>query len=233
MLQLFGGILHSRFGLRIEACGSNGGAYIYLDDVIFSGFRVGDDLSAWIATTAPSDATVHVLVIATHTLGEWQALDRLRKEAVTSGKTITFDCRRVMSFENRNYKRDISEVLWPAFLPDDAGLHAYIAEMKFPFQHRQPGGTLEHNIFSSEGGRQLLEREFLLAGMRIRSTIKNAKPILRPLGFSAFGLGFGSMIVTHRNCPNNSPLALWWGAPEAPASSPLSKWYPLLQRKTY
>lgn len=232
MLQLLGGILHSRFWLRIEACGSNGGPYIYLDDVIFSGFRVGDDLSAWVAKTAPSNATVHVLVIATHTLGEWQALDRLSKEAATSRKKIAFDCRREMSFENRKYKRDVSEVLWPAFLPDDASLHAYIAEMKFPFQHRQPGGTLEHNIFSSEEGRQLLEREFLLAGVRIRSLSQNTTSRWPPLGFSYFGLGFGSMIVTYRNCPNNCPLAFWWGAPEAPASSSLG-WYPLFQRKTY
>jgi hypothetical protein len=34
-------------------------------------------------------------------------------------------------------------------------------------------------------------------------------------------LGFGSTIVTFRNCPNNAPLAFWAGDP----------WYPLFPRK--
>lgn len=44
----------------------------------------------------------------------------------------------------------------------------------------------------------------------------------RPLGNMVLEtLGFGSMLVTFRNCPNNSPLALWAGDP----------WYPLFPRK--
>ncbi len=35
-------------------------------------------------------------------------------------------------------------------------------------------------------------------------------------------LGFGSLVVTFRNCPNNAPLALWVGDP----------WYPLFPRTT-
>jgi len=123
--------------------------------------------------------------------------------------------------ENRNHYRNESEVLWPAAIPDDADLKAYMAdERKFPFKPRAPGGTLENPIFSSEQGRQVIEREFLLAGMRIRGFSQNPSRALRPLGFSPFGLGFGSMIVTYRNCPNNSPLALWAGDP----------WYALLPR---
>lgn len=91
----------------------------------------------------------------------------------------------------------------------------------------------DEDIFSSETGRQLLEEQFLLAGMRIRSFCKNPSQILRPLGFSPFGLGFGSMIATFRNCPNNAPLALWWGDPDAHAGHPFRNWYPLLPRKTY
>lgn len=87
--------------------------------------------------------------------------------------------------------------------------------------------------FSSEDGRQLLERELLLAGMQIRSISQNPSPAIRPLGLSPFGVGFGSMIATYRNCPNNAPLALWWGDPKAHSSHPFSHWYPLMQRRTY
>ncbi len=117
-------------------------------------------------------------------------------------------------------------------IPEDEQVQAYVSQPhKFPFEAREPGRAL--GDFSSEEGRQLLERELLIAGVRIRGFCKNPKDIVRPLGFSPFGVGFGSMIVTFRNCPNNCPLALWWGDPEAPASSPLSQWYPILPRKTY
>ena len=154
--------------------------------------------------------------------------------AKKAGKELDLTIWAALRVENRRARRNRSEVLWPAGIPDAAELQAYMAEEeKFPFEPRQPGGVLEHPVFSSEEGRQLLERELLLAGMRIRSFSQNPSRALRPLGFSPFGLGFGSMIVTYRNCPNNTPLALWWGDPDAAPEHPFSKWYPLLPRKTY
>lgn len=232
---LFGSALDSVCGVKsIDDCGEAGGAYVYLDDVLFSGGRVGNDLAAWLKTDAPDKANVHIVVIATHRLGEWQCETRLGKEAKAVGKNINFKIWAALRLENRRTYRDRSEVLWPASIPDDESLKAYIAsEPKFPFEARTAGGNCEHPVFSSEEGRQLLERELLMAGMKIRSFCQNPKPILRPLGFSAFGLGFGSTIITYRNCPNNAPLALWWGDPNAPSHHPFSKWYPLVPRKTY
>ena len=234
MLEVFAEGLQAQCGLHIEGCKSDDGPYIYLDDALFSGFRVGDDLSTWLEQDAPEKGNVHILVIASHKFGEFQILKRLKEQAKESNKDIKFHCWRAVSFENRKIYSKNSEVLWPAVLPDDAALQAYMAEKhKFPFEPRQPGGTYENEVFSSEESRQLLERELLLAGVRIRSFCQNPNPIMRPLGFSPFGLGFGSLIVTFRNCPNNCPLALWWGNPEEDESSPLSKWYPLFPRKTY
>jgi hypothetical protein len=56
--------------------------------------------------------------------------------------------------------------------------------------------------------------------------VRNMCPLLkdfhRPLGLVPLQtLGFGSTIVTFRNCPNNCPLVLWAGHP----------WYPLFPRK--
>jgi hypothetical protein len=43
------------------------------------------------------------------------------------------------------------------------------------------------------------------------------------LGFTGLRtLGFGSVIVTFRNCPNTCPLPFWAGDP----------WYPLFPRST-
>lgn len=78
-------------------------------------------------------------------------------------------------------------------------------------------------LFSGENGRGLVEQEFLKAGVGIRDQSPYLTKYQRPLGNSVLEtLGFGSMIVTYRNCPNNAPLALWAGDP----------WYPLFPRKT-
>lgn len=232
--QQFGMALRDQCGLTLKDCGSDGGAYIYIDDVLFTGGRIGTDLSAWITESAPPSFTVHVLVIATHRLGEWQCTERLKKAATDAGKKMQLHCWAAIRLENRKARCNTSEVLWPAVIPQDPRLLAYLAEeKKFPFQPRQPGAKLEHGIFSSEAGRQLLEEQMLLAGMRIRAFSRTPNRALRPLGFSPFGLGFGSMIATFRNCPNNAPLALWWGDPDAPAGHPFRNWRPLLPRKTY
>jgi hypothetical protein len=203
-----------------------------LDDVLFSGSRIGSDLKAWIQDSAPANAIVHVIVIGTHQLGEWQSFKGLKTAANEAGKNISFDCWAAIRFENRKYYKNTSEVLWPSELPNDAALATYMAlEAKWPFDPRAAGGVLIHKVFSGEPGRQLIERELLLAGVKIRAGCQDPKRSMRPLGFSPFGLGFGSTIVTYRNCPNNAPLALWWG--DAAATSGAMHWYPLLPRKTY
>ena len=232
--KLFSEELDEKYGIAAGACGAEGGTFVYLDDALFSGSRIGNDLSAWIADESPPAATVHVLVIAAHRFGKWKCLTRLNQVAKNVGKRLHFHFWAAVWLENRRTFRNKSEVLWPVTIPDDAALRAYMAEeKKFPFTPRAPGGQLEHPVFSSDEGRQLLERELLLSGMHIRSLSQNPNTALRPLGFSPFGLGFGSMIVTYRNCPNNAPLALWWGDPEADPNHPFSRWYPLVQRKTY
>lgn len=230
MLEIVDKILQKECKLTIAKCGKAGGDFVYVDDVMFSGNRVGNDLAAWIADKAPAKAKVHIVVAAIHTSGEYLVGNRLKKAIADSRKAIELRYWRIATVENRKYYKNDSEVLWPAELPVDAATHQYIAlPHKFPLELRKAGGNL--GPFSSEQGRQLLEREFLVAGVKIRGLSQSPKDILRPLGFSPFGVGFGSMTVTYRNCPNNCPLALWWGDPKA-TSGPFH-WYPLFQRKTY
>jgi hypothetical protein len=63
----------------------------------------------------------------------------------------------------------------------------------------------------------------LVAGVRIRDMCPNLKENHHPLGYSVLKtLGFGALVVTYRNCPNNCPLAFWADWP----------WEPLFPRKT-
>lgn len=234
MLSLFGLALNKECGVSVERCGSDGGDFIFLDDAIFSGTGIRNDLVNWISTKAPPKAKVHVIAIALYTGSEWAFRVPIADAIKASGKQITITRWRAIELENQKTRKNISEVYWPIGIPEYADVKAYVAsEQKFAFEPRMPGGKTAHSLFSSEEGRQALEIHLLSAGVRIRGFCIDPKPILRPLGFSRFGLGFGSTIVTYRNCPNNAPLALWWGDPDAPKSHPFSKWYPLFPRKTY
>lgn len=227
LLDLFDESLSAQHGLKIEACGG-GSEYVYLDEVIFTGGRTGSDLEPWIRDVAPAKASVHIVVMADHSLGCWQMQERLKKTAASCGKDITLEVWTCLTLESRKAYRNSSDVLWPTSLPEEAKEYAV---GKFPFEPRTAGG--KDQIFSGEAGRSALEQALLLAGMKIRGFSANPSHALRPLGFGPFGVGFGSTIVTYRNCPNNAPLAFWWGDPDADKSHPFSKWRPLVPRMTY
>ena len=98
---------------------------------------------------------------------------------------------------------------------------AYTNDREYQPRLRTPGQVGTLGFFSSDAGRQVLEQEFLKAGVRIREGNRNLGEFQRPLGNMMLDtIGFGSLIVTFRNCPNNAPLALWAGNP----------WYPLFRR---
>jgi hypothetical protein len=109
----------------------------------------------------------------------------------------------------------------------DIGRHvcghaSYVQTLRYPPVLRTAGNLGENQFFSSEAGRHLLEQEFLKTGLYIRSRCPHLNTYQRPLGNMVLDtLGFGSLFVTFRNCPNNCPLALWAGEP----------WYPLFPRK--
>lgn len=231
MLELLSNCLEEECSLSLDDCGDEGGDFIYLDDAMFSGNRVGNDLELWIASDAPQLATVNIIVAVLHSSGSYLSDKRLKSAITQSGKQITVKYWRALEIENRKWFKNSSGVLWPTAVPNVPAVQAYMAlPFKYPFEPRQPSGS-HSEPFSSEAGRQVLEREFLIAGAKIRALSENPKQSMRPLGFSPFGLGFGSMIVTYRNCPNNCPLAMWWGDPEA--TSGALHWYPLLPREGY
>ena len=223
--ELFRPILKEQCGYDIDYRGSTGGDFVYLDDAIFSGERVREDLSYWIQDQAEENATLYLMVIAVHELGRYwieteQNLERLKAEKqISINFRIFFDD---FVFENRLSYRDQSDVLWPTaeIYSDDS------------FRPRQPRYRMSR-LFTSEEGRQLLERIFLDAGLKIQNFANEPNPMLKPLGFYRFPPGFGSLFVTYRNCPNNCPLALWYGNPEYSPNHPFGRWYPLFPRKTY
>jgi hypothetical protein len=223
LLAEFGTLMQDECGYSLADCQSpEGGVFVYLDDVLFTGSRVGGDLARWIREDAPRKARLYVVVQVNHALGEYEVQRRLSQVASEAAKDIHIEFRQTRMLENRKWYRQTSDVLWPAQLPENGPVADYLAqEHRFPFEPRTPGGA--SSTFATEKGRSALEAAFLEAGVTIRDSIAAPEDFWRPLGFGRYGLGFGSLTVTHRNCPNNAPLALWWG---------LGGWYPLFDRVT-
>ena len=223
MLALFSKVLEKERGFTVADCGDDPHAYVYLDDAIFTGNRLRQDLEAWITKDAPVEAQVHVITIVLHRGGQYYANGKIKAAAKKTGKDVELNWWRAIAMEDRKSYTNSSDVLRPVSIPEDAAVQLYVAAMRYQPHLRTAGQVGRNRIFSGDAGRQLLEQEFLKAGVRIREMCPNLNKYQRPLGNMVLEtLGFGSLIVTFRNCPNNTPLALWVDDP----------WYPLFPRTT-
>ena len=222
MLQLFDAELRKQCGLSIPQCGEAPHSYVDLDDALYSGGRIKHDLERWIAESAPVAAKVEIITIGLHTLGEFFATKDIKVAATKTGKKIETRFWRLMPLEDRKAYMANSDVLRPTAIPNDPATQAYVATLGAEPILRTGGNVGGQAIFSSDVGRRLLEEEFLKAGVRVKNMCPHLNDYMRPLGCSLMKtLGFGSTIVTYRNCANNTPLVLWAGNP----------WYPLFPRK--
>lgn len=221
--EMFSEVLQEVCGFSVSQCGMRPKAFVYLDDVLFTGNRIRTDISAWINADAPQTASLHVITIGLHSGGQYYARQQIADAANAAGKTINITWWRCIEIEDRKNYTNTSDVLRPTAIPADPRTQAYVQGFRYAPVIRKPGNVGGRQFFSSEAGRSLLEQELLKIGVHIRSICPHLNTYMRPLGNMVLEtLGFGSMIVTFRNCPNNAPLALWAGNP----------WYPLFARKT-
>ena len=237
MLKMFNDELKGRCGLEIEDCGRDSDTFIYLDDGIFSGFRVRSDLENWIKNYSPANAKIKIITIVCYTYGKWHVEKKIKEFAKESGKDIDLEFFSHMVLENRLKCMRESDILRPTEIPKDKEVLDYVAELeqeveknkreyKMELTRAVGGGVGKNSIFLSEEGRHLLEREFLKVGVRILRDKKNLRGRQRPLGNMIFeSFGFGALFLTFMNCPNNAPLALWVG--DLKTGYP---WYPLFPR---
>lgn len=221
MLALFDTALNEACGIGLNDCGVKPHTYVYLDDGVFSGGRIKSDLIRWIKEDAPIQAKVAVIVMALHSLGEFFAKNDISEAAKASGKTITVEWWRGLTFEDRKTYMAQSDVLRPKSIPVEA--NAYVGTLGAPPILRTGDNVGQFGLFSTPAGRELVELEFLKAGVRVRQLCTNFNTYMRPLGCTLMRTtGFGTMFVTYRNIANNTPLVLWAGNP----------WYPLFPRRT-
>jgi hypothetical protein len=226
LLEIFESKLKAEFGFGFSKSAS-ADVHLYIDDGIYSGNRVHTDFKPWLEEREGQSGDIHVFVLAQHAHGKDYAAEKIAEYQKKFGTDFIFRWWHCVKLEDRRAYRDKSDVLRPTELPNSpevVNYANYLSAEKYPVQLRN---ALEapHNYpcFSSEGGRQAIERILLEAGARILPTCPNFPQIIRPYGYDKMKtLGFGALIATYRNCPNTTPVALWAGDP----------WHPLLPRKT-
>lgn len=220
-IEMFNADLHIATANKVAINSSSAEHYLYLDDVIFSGQRMRTDIASWLIGSAPQKCSLYIVTHTMHRLSLWFSENFLKDKISASKKQITVKFIYKEIIEDRLYYTYSSDVLRPVANNWNETIMNYINGLTKPPTYRQPGSIGDKALFSSDNGRQLLENEFLAAGARIREICKHFSTNHRPLGFMKLeSLGFGTMIVSYRNCPNNAPLALWAGDP----------WYPLFPR---
>ncbi len=216
--------LQNTYGLSITDCGSELQRYIYLDDVVCTGQQWGHAVEDYWLKSAQltGDVHLHLIALAVHDHRLKHPIGHLKKVADARGISLKI-------YVWAGFRMESSD-LWPIFKPTGSDpsppvrtLFEKLGQTKYRKEFRENLTDPNCQVFSSEDARDLLEREFLTAGARIKYELhpdwhKN----LLPLGYDTWaGMGFGTPIVTWRNCPNSAPLALW-------ASPP---WDPLLPRR--
>jgi hypothetical protein len=225
LLALADEVLTEIHSFGIDQTGSDDGQFIYLDDCIGTGSRVRSDVCGWVESTAPKVSVLHVISPVLY-LGSWWIDDKIQETAKAAGKTVSLTKWSLESYqmENRMARREIADVLWPTRLPSDPAVQAYVkrlVESGHPPALRKGGNGGASGIFTDDAEKIVLEQAFLLRGCEIRQESSNLPDKARPLGYHNLDcLGFGSMFVTYRNCPNNCPIALWVQQAEYPALLP-------------
>ena len=226
MLALFNELLEAQCGFGIDECGNNASTFLYLDDGIFTGNRTRGDLRAWVRNEAPAKSELHIATIAIHLSGYFHAMKHIKKAANAADKKIDIQGWSKMELENRMTVRckDRADILRLTKMPDEPNVQEYIEHAQYRPKLRSPGNIGGKALYTCDEGKRLLEWEFFKKGVRILKQNPKLGPRQRPLGHTPFDtLGFGSLIVTYRNCPNNAPLALWVE----------KSWYPLFPRVTH
>lgn len=203
--------------------------WLYLDDFIFTGNTAVRDL----AQLEISYSDILIISIAVHSKSEYYIKTKTKVPIL-----------RMYTLENINHDNAQSvDVIWPSSFKSTI-LDDYIDNIEdlhkndlYPSKYALfcDNNPNVENLFSNDTSRRVFEKEFILAGIDLINKSKHPNKSMKPLGYDyKKTLGFGSTLVSFRNCPNNCPLVMWYGTTNGKygPTSTLNSWYPLFPRKT-
>ena len=221
---------------------SNTQHYVYMDDGLYTGRRAQTDLNDCLLRI-PKNGQLDVLYIVASNYSTAYTKDEL--ENALKRKNVTLSIYRwkeiqndkIIKFTPKGGEYDTTHhCLWPtislANMSEVAGFCDYLKSLGNKtemFMYRDVPWLNDKGVFSSLGSRNIVEKEFLLNGIRLHQI--SSKTCLYPLGFNRWpSFGFGSFCAFDMNISNTCPLVLWRGSIET-TGKVLDEWYPLLPRR--
>ncbi|MCK7419692.1 hypothetical protein PO379_03145 [Enterobacter asburiae] len=205
--------------------------FIYFDDVCFSGKKASDDIIWLIDRYNLRDIEIIFYFMGGHTSATWQIQQNISRAFPNRGIALRVGDGELINIENRLRYNASSEVFWP--IEENAEIPPGTRNPE-NYRGTYRSGFVVSDVFPNEQRRNRLESILTAKGFEILSHSDEPKRSLKPLGFSTFpGVGFGGTMFTYRNCPNNVPLAFWWGNYEQKGGRALECWYPLMKRIVY
>ena len=192
----------------------------YLDDFAFTFGRISNDI-----TNLDYSKKISICPIVLHSYNEWYFADHHKE----------INLLHCLRLENRACCKNQSEVFWPHIkcMQNNIFMEKFQAMGLCDSYLRDTPATGNNQVFPNEDARILCEEAFFIKGAEIWSRLSDEKKKnYRPLGVVPYrrGWGFGGSVFSYRNCPNATPLVIWWGS-----YSPLStfNWHPLMIRDGY
>ena len=209
--------------------------YFYIDECIYSGNRVVQDIREFVNFYGLKNVNIKVLVLGSHTDGTDYIYRAL--ESKLKSKGISFNVFSEYWFGNSFGK---SFGVFRSRVDDKCSeqVSRYASDLMNHFYRHDVNTFLnsmtdfEEGLFKKRENRDIVEREFIEVGVSLLGSF-NPSEHVKPLGFSKFGnLGFGGCFITYRNIANNCPIAFWFDKEEIYTKTYTSKdWIPLFPRK--
>jgi hypothetical protein len=250
MVELANNILIEKYNFSISDCCSST-SYVYIDDCLFSGNRLRNDVLEWIRH-APTGVNLLIYYVAVHLRNIQNTKNAINAEAKKKNISITYHFNREIN--DKKLSNNPIEFFWPKKNDNEPEIEEYsqiicrrLEALKKPnvqpYIFRSNHSIRTEQIFSSPEARDLVETAFLKEGVKLtinhilkgdyetsfnsiaRHLDDEKKYYIRPLGFDRMeSLGFGSLFITYRNIGNNCPIVLWFECLQ-------NSWHPLFPRK--
>lgn len=239
LIKLTNRVLEKHYnGLTNIQCKSNKD-FLYIDDVTYTGTSIIKDIVEWLKSgSIQKNSRIIIYVYAAYTKAI-EYINTFTKNYLEKEYEISIDFYFSREINNDTNKGKI-EVLNPTYT-EDRDVKDYIIDLmnrciinksKFKYNpksiyRRAHDDKSKDELFKNTTDRDIMEKVFLKQGIKLVREFReihkssNAENI-RPLGFNKkLTLGFGSMLVTYRNVPNNCPMVLWFEG---------KTWKPLFRR---
>lgn len=246
IISRFADRVYEQYGISINTeIKDNIKHYIYVDDGLYTGSRARKDILDCISCLPQTSRleVFYIMVCESAFRYTKQFLsDYAQKHNVNlsmhNWKTIWNDKTSSRNSDGSKESWNLHhDCLWPdPSLKANSEVVAFIE--KFPsvsksgekYLFRKKQWASDAGPFTSVDNRNIVEKEFLLQGIKILSKVSENKGMY-PLGYNLWpSFGLGSVCSFDMNISNTCPLVLWWGNNKEKGNA-LDSWYPLLPRR--